>query len=194
MWLIKLIKLKPWPAGILLFLFLFCCKFANKGELVKGRTPPDLQELIDAHDAKGMVELAHQKLKEHLGDSFPNLVLMDRKGKITNIKAFRGKNLCIFFAATDCGSSINWAEELEKKDWKLPEGYDEMIILIIDKHAHRLLALVSSRRNVFLVGWPMTDYLSYVRFYPIMFYISKDGIFMDYGGLYTQSPNPKDFE
>jgi hypothetical protein len=138
-------------------------------------TPADLKRLLEAKDGEGIQRLVAQRLREHLGDPFPDLVLRKRTLEHLNLRDVLAPRTLIFLAATDFDGSVETAKRLRDHDWHV-EGADKIITLVVTPDVPRLKQLVPSFDDAYLTEWPLPSYLTYCRGYPVFFYV-VDGVF-----------------
>jgi hypothetical protein len=120
-----------------------------------------------------------EELEAQLGGEFPNLTLVDYRNQVVMLDEFRGKRIAILVAAGPCPNSIKWLRSLGEHHWQPPPGYDELIVLVSGFGRRDFNKLVRESPS-YLIGWPLIEYLAYVRWYPIMYGVDKDGRFEEY--------------
>ena len=77
--------------------------------------------------------------------------------------------------------------------WSPPPGYDRLIILASGFRGGPFNRLIGRAPHKYLVGWPLADYLTALRWTPVMFTVASDGTFEHYwfyenrSGIYAAS-------
>ena len=165
----------------LLFLTSAACRSVSSRARPTSPLPPDLAALVEAGDGRAVQELIEQKMRESLGADFPNMSLMTSHGeKLELYRLLKGKPLALFLAGGPCPFTLKWSATLADQGWQA-EGYDVLPVVTAspDRDLQRVFRGVSE--EVLIVSeWPLPSYLTYVRMYPVMFYISPDGRFIGY--------------
>ncbi|MEW5805772.1 MAG: hypothetical protein AB1756_00200 [Acidobacteriota bacterium] len=157
----------------------------DDSRLVRGPFPPEIASIEKGED---LIAVAELKLHENLGETFPNLTLVNAQNDVVTLEEFRGKRLAILVSTTDCHYCVLWLRDLHNTRWKPPEGYDLLMVLFSSGGTKEFNRLVMNAPNHFLVGWPLIDYLAYARFYPAMYFVSDEGIFEGYKRGYLADP------
>ena len=138
--------------------------------------PEDLKTLIDQGDMEAANALVNKRLKEHLGEPFPNLLLRGRGGRETHLYDVLSSRTVLFLAVADLPGSIEIAHGLRKNGWKV-SGYDRIVTLVLTVDAPTLRKQLPSLKDVYLIDWPLPSYLVYSASYPVLFFVSSDGTF-----------------
>jgi len=81
-------------------------------------------------------------------------------------------------------------KELQSNGWQPPEGFASLVVLVNGGADREWNSLIRGCPRAYLVGWPLEQYLEYVRVYPLMFAVSSDGRFEGFWQKSEAPPNP----
>jgi hypothetical protein len=161
---------------------------------VKGSDlPPDLKELLTPGvDPQALETLIFGKLDSSLCLPFPDIPLQGAREELTTYQRLKGKRIALFFAGIDCYSCVAWARDLDQKKWHPPHGYDRLVTLVTRPRLGELTPYLANKPDVYLAGFPLPGYLAYAHLYPMMFFVSSDGVFEGYQRSISAKPVFKD--
>jgi len=166
---------------LLVVLLTFCasCVMWRQSDtrLVRGASTPEIDAVCGREPRVAMTKSV---LDAHIGRPFPNLTLVDKHRRVIRLEQLRVGRVAVFLAGGPEPDTIKWMRELEAQKWAPPPGYDRLVIVTSWFGERAFDDLVRGAPSSFLVGWPLEDYLTSVRWYPVMFAVSRDGILEGY--------------
>jgi hypothetical protein len=155
-----------------------CTLWSQKDRrLVVGERPAEISAALHAGEMVRAVELSKSNLRQHVGEPAPDLILIDKKGKVVHSRSMSGRRLAILAAISSCPVSVAWMKELQAARWRPPDGFDDLVVLIASGDPREWNALVRDCPSAYLVGWPLTGFYSNLSWEPAMFAVSRDGRF-----------------
>ena len=146
------------------------------GHIQDSTMPADLRVLFDSGDYEAIPALTSKRLREHIGEPFPNLLLHGRKKRNVQLHDVVTSRTVLFFAATDYTGSVKMAKELRENGWEVP-GYEQILTLVVTLDVPNLRKQLPSLRDAYVTEWPFPSYLAYCRGYPALLFLSADGTF-----------------
>lgn len=140
-----------------------------------GEIPPDLQETFDS-DPRAAPALIEKRLAEHLGRPFPDLELVDSKGSSLRLSSMRGKRVVLFYAGGACRWTLSEIERLRGAGWQ--ENGHFIVTILKNVKDRRMRKPLDGISHVYeFAEWPRTDFLAYLRVFPIYLYVDEAGTF-----------------
>ncbi len=148
--------------------------------LVRG-TPPEHRQLEQGEDPAARAaerrEKAHANLHEKIGEPFPDLTLINKRGEVVRLSSFHGRRVAVLAAIAPFVTTSQWMQELESRDWQAPSGFDDLVILVSHGGDRSWKKQLKNCPKVYLVGWPLEGFLAQWRVYPTMYGVAADGTF-----------------
>jgi hypothetical protein len=149
----------------------------SDSRLVRGTSTPEIDAVCGREPR---IAMARDVLDAHIGRPFPNLTLLDKHRRVVRLDQLRSGRLAVLLAGGPEADSVAWMRELQAEKWRPPRGYDRLVILASWFGNPSFDGLVRKAPDCYLVGWPLADYLTSMRWYPIMFGVSADGALNGY--------------
>lgn len=162
-----------------LFITTFSCRHIDV------EYPPETMALFKAGKIDEAYDLGVRQLTKHLGEPFPDWTLTDPQGRPVNLKQFRGKRVALFFAGSECPTTMKYIAFLDANNWKFP-GYDaEQIIVGVFQIKNSLVTnmMLNDGRTVLQGRMPFPGFAGYYVAQSVVFFIGPDGVldgFQDY--------------
>lgn len=152
------------------------CMSADAADGSGAGVPDDLAVLLEQKDYAAVDARIHAVFGELLGKPFPDVTLVDLKGKKKRLSEFRGQALYLFYAGGPVAATITRLKEFENGGWKLPDA----TLLVVVKTLDSVYATKAPFRDK--VGFfefdrsSLPEPLRYLIEYPSYFRISSEGL------------------
>jgi hypothetical protein len=158
--------------------------------LVRG-TPPEVSIPTDPvkaqQQAKARRKAGEATLQGKIGERFPDLTLIDSRGRVVRLSDFRGHRLAVLAAIGPVEPTRKWMEELASQGWEVSPGFDDLVVLVSQFGDSSWMKQIKGCPKVYLVGFPLEGYLAVWQVYPTMYAVGADGTFESFW-FYGQEP------
>jgi hypothetical protein len=137
--------------------------------------------------AKARRKARQATLQEKIGEAFPDLTLINSRGRVVRLSAFRGRRLAVLAAVGPVEPTRKWMEELASRGWEVSPGFDELLVLVSQFGDPSWMKQIKGCPKVYLVGFPLEGFLAAWQVYPTMYAVGADGTLEGFW-FYGQEP------